>query len=54
MLGQSSGNSQNPSSGNGDGNWAKYKGSKLEDPEHGSTAMASSVDDIPLVTTPKQ
>jgi len=54
MLGQSSGNSQNPTSGNGDGSWAKYKGSKLVDPEHGSSAMASSVDDIPLVTTSKQ
>ncbi|KAF7561194.1 hypothetical protein G7046_g2952 [Stylonectria norvegica] len=31
--------------------WANLRGHKLDDPEHGSTGMGSSVDDIPLVSS---
>lgn len=43
------GESAQNTSGSGRGGWTDLKGSELGDPEHGSSGMHSSVDDIPLV-----
>lgn len=43
-----SGSSHPTSSGN---SWANTRGHKLEDVEHGSAGVYSSVDDIPLTST---
>ncbi|RDW78255.1 hypothetical protein BP5796_06107 [Coleophoma crateriformis] len=47
-------NSHGHSGSIGNGTWANFKGNKLDDLEHGSTGMASSVDEIPLVPASKQ
>ncbi|KFX94286.1 hypothetical protein V495_07729 [Pseudogymnoascus sp. VKM F-4514 (FW-929)] len=50
---QSGENSQGRSDGIGNGSWGKVGGDNLEFVEGGSTGMASSVDDIPLVPPSK-